>query len=200
MIFKLNFQVTNLQALISQYETTIDAGDVILRSRTMQIRFHLDEQHFGHVQRQIFLKCVANIEQIPNMKRQTSELVYIQSDDLQNLRLINSQSMGECDKSCYLKVLFVRKVNQSCSTLLVWLNAFFDFQWKTFYFQLAEIRLCKNFSLQNRKVFVECSAMFVRNVDWIQLKWKLTLDSQRRHMGMRNICTVVLIKHISTLN
>lgn len=84
-------KVTGERALISQYETTIDAEDFILRSRTMQIRFHLDEQHFGHVRRQIFLKCVANIEQIPNRKRQTSELVYIQSDDLQNLRLINSQ-------------------------------------------------------------------------------------------------------------
>lgn len=86
---------------MSPFETTIDAGDFVLRSRTMQIRFPLDEKHFGHVRRQIFLKCVANIEQIPNTKRQTSEFAYIQSDDLQNLRLINSQSLGECDESCY---------------------------------------------------------------------------------------------------
>lgn len=88
---------------MSQYETTIDADDFTLHTRALQIRFHLDEQHFGHVQRQIFLKCVANIEQIPNRQRQTSELVYIQSDDLQNLRLINSQPKGECDKSSYFK-------------------------------------------------------------------------------------------------
>jgi hypothetical protein len=109
MIFKLNFQVTSEKALISQYETTIDGEDFMLRSRTMQIRFHLDENNFDrHIQRQIFLKCVANVEQIPNMRRQTSELVYIQSDDLQNLRLINSQSVGECDKSCYFEKFVLR--------------------------------------------------------------------------------------------
>ena len=83
---------------MSQYETTIDAKYFLLRARTMQIRFHLSEEQFGHVQRQIFLKCVASIEQIPNTKRQTSELVYIQSDDLQNLRLINSQQTGKFNK------------------------------------------------------------------------------------------------------
>lgn len=96
---------------MSQYETTIDAEDFVLHTRTMQIRFHLDEQHFGHVQRQIFLKCVANIEQIPNRQRQTSELVYIQSDDLQNLRLINSQHKGECDKSTYFKQVYLTDSN-----------------------------------------------------------------------------------------
>lgn len=91
--------MTNEIAVLSQFETTIDAEDFILRSRTMQIRFQLDEQHFGHVQRQILLKCIANIEQIPHSSRQTSELVYIQSDDLQNLRLINSQRKGEFDST-----------------------------------------------------------------------------------------------------
>lgn len=101
--------MTSESAIMSQYETTIDVEDFILRARMTQIRFHLDEQHFGHVQRQIFLKCVANIEQIPNRQRQTSGLVYIQSDDLQNLRLINSQHKGECNKSSYLKSLFTIK-------------------------------------------------------------------------------------------
>lgn len=91
---------------MSQYETKTDSDDFVMHTRVLQIRFHLDEQHFGHVQRQNSLKCVANIEQIPNRQRQTSELVYIQSDDLQNLRLINSQQKGECDKSSYLKSLF----------------------------------------------------------------------------------------------
>lgn len=103
MRFKLNFQVTSDKALISQYETTIDAEYFLLRSRTMQIRFHLNEHNFGYVQRQIFLKCVASIEQIPNMKRQTSELVYIQSDDLQNLRLI-TQNKGEFNKLVCLRL------------------------------------------------------------------------------------------------
>lgn len=118
--------MTSESISISLYETTIDAQDFVLRSRTMQIRFHLDEQQFGHIERQIFLKCVATIEPIPNMKRQTSELVYIQSDDLQNLRLINSQSMGECDKSSYLKSLFAEI--QNSSTLLVSVNAISIFE------------------------------------------------------------------------
>jgi hypothetical protein len=98
--------VTGKRAFLSQFETTIDSEDLVLLARTMQIRFYLDELHFGHVQRHIFLKCIANIEQISNRQRQTSELVYIQSDDLQNLRLINSQNKGECNKSTYLKSLF----------------------------------------------------------------------------------------------
>lgn len=124
LTFKLKFQATSEEALISQYETTIDGEHFTLSSRRAQIRFHLDEQHFGHVQRQIFLKCVANIEQVPNMKRQTSELVYIQSDDLQNLRLINSQNMGEFTESFCLKILFVRE--QKLLNFII-VQIYFDF-------------------------------------------------------------------------
>lgn len=91
---------------MTHYETTVDAEYFILKSRTVQIKFQLDEQHFSFAQRQIFLKCVANVEQISNMKRQTSELVYIQSDDLKNLRLINSESSGEF-KSCLRKIFVI---------------------------------------------------------------------------------------------
>lgn len=107
MRFELNFQVTRDKAVINQYETTIDAEYFLLPSRTMQIRFHLMEHNFDHVPREIFLKCVASIEQIPNMKRQTSELVYIQSDDLQNLRLINSQHIGELNKLACLGLCLI---------------------------------------------------------------------------------------------
>lgn len=130
--------MTSERTSISHFETTIDAGDFELRSRTMQIRFQLDDKHFGQARRQIFLKCVANIEQIPNMKRQTSEFAYIQSDDLQNLRLINSQSLGECDASCYWSSL---RNAILCSVLIFRISEHWSF-WN----------FCE-FSLQNRQNF-----------------------------------------------
>lgn len=97
MIFKLNFQVDGERAMLSIYETTIDDEMITVYSRAMQIQFRLDVEDFDASSKRIFLKCVASVEQLPHMKRQTSELVYIQSDDLQNLRLINSErGGGEC--------------------------------------------------------------------------------------------------------
>lgn len=145
MIFKLNFQVTTGRALLSKFETTIDTEDLVMHTRTMQIRFYLDEQHFGHAQRQVFLKCVANIEQISNRQRQTSELVYIQSDDLQNLRLINSQRKGECNKSNYLGTFVWREITNFRNYELDKMNI------------RVHIRSTqkKSFHLQNRKLFIE---------------------------------------------
>ena len=143
MIFKLNFQVTTGRALLSKFETTIDTEDLVMHTRTLQIRFYLDEQHFGHAQRQVFLKCVANIEQISNRQRQTSELVYIQSDDLQNLRLINSQHKGECNKSNYLEKFVWREITNFKIVSSTKCTFEFIFESHT------------NFSFTNRKLFIE---------------------------------------------
>jgi hypothetical protein len=109
MIFKLNFQVDGERAHLTEYEKMNDDERLLVHARTLQIRFQLDEEHFEPAASRIFLKCVASVEMVPYSSRQTSELVYIQSDDLQNLRLINSQrGEGEClGKSTCLKFAYL---------------------------------------------------------------------------------------------
>lgn len=80
------------QVQLTQYEIQLDTGDLTIRFRTMEIRFYLHRNaSFEHIRGQLFLKCIADIASVPNVKRQTSELVYIRSDEkMSNLRLINS--------------------------------------------------------------------------------------------------------------
>ena len=63
--------------------------------KTLEIKFTLDEIRFGHIRGKLFMRCVANIEKVPNSQRQASDLIYIQSDDLNNQRLINSRNYGK---------------------------------------------------------------------------------------------------------
>lgn len=71
-----------------------------LRYRTLEIRFILDELRFGHIRGKILLKCLANIEKIPSARREVNAVIYIQSDDLNNERLINSRSSGNYFSHC----------------------------------------------------------------------------------------------------
>jgi hypothetical protein len=77
----------------------LKVGDLTLRYTTTRIRFHLDEDgEFEPIEGRLFLMCIANIESIPSVKRQTSEVVYIRTDELNSLRLINSacRRSSEC--------------------------------------------------------------------------------------------------------
>lgn len=73
--------------------------DLTLRYSTTKIRFHLDEYgEFEPIDGRLFLMCIANIENISSVKRQTSEVVYIGTDELNSLRLINSGIL-QCRRS-----------------------------------------------------------------------------------------------------
>lgn len=89
--------MTGDRVQLTQYEIQFDISDLKIHFRTMEIRFCLNNKNngFAYVRGQLFLKCIANIESIPNVKRQTSEFVYIRSDEMSNLRLINSGCSSE---------------------------------------------------------------------------------------------------------
>lgn len=92
--------MTSDRVQLTQYEIQFDISDLKIHFRTMEIRFRLNNKNNGSVHTaysrgQLFLKCIANIESIPNVKRQTSEFVYIRSDEMSNLRLINFESSSE---------------------------------------------------------------------------------------------------------
>ena len=90
--------MTGDRVQLTQYEIQFDISDLKIHFRTMEIRFCLNNKKnngFAYVRGQLFLKCTADIESIPNVKRQTSEFVYIRSDEMSNLRLINSDSSSE---------------------------------------------------------------------------------------------------------
>lgn len=91
-MIKLIFQVTDDTAELTHYVTVaMKIEDLTLRYTTFTIRFHVDENgEFEPIEGRLFLMCSANIESIPSAKRQTSEVVYIQTDELNSLRLINS--------------------------------------------------------------------------------------------------------------
>ncbi|KAL7025506.1 hypothetical protein ACKWTF_013500 [Chironomus riparius] len=84
--------MTSDRVQLTQYEIQFDISDLKIHFRTMEIRFCLNNKNngFAYVRGQLFLKCIANVEGIPYVKRQTSEFVYIRSDEMSNLRLINS--------------------------------------------------------------------------------------------------------------
>ncbi|KAG5671327.1 hypothetical protein PVAND_001530 [Polypedilum vanderplanki] len=76
--------MTAERAQLTQYEIQLDIRDLQVRSRTMEIQYRIASRG------QLFLKCTADIELL-NVKRQTSELVYIRKiEKMSNLRLINS--------------------------------------------------------------------------------------------------------------
>lgn len=81
--------------LTTVYETAIDMDGITTHYKTLEIKFTLDEIRFGHIRGKLFMRCVATIETVPNSQRQASDLIYIQSDDLNNQRLINSRNYGK---------------------------------------------------------------------------------------------------------
>lgn len=120
-LMKLIFQVTDDSAELTHYGTVaMKIEDLTLRYTTATIRFRVDESgEFELIEGRLFLMCSANIESMPSVKRQTSEVVYIQTDELNSLRLINS---SEC------------KLSKCISIIEAHTNGFFllELSWKPF--------------------------------------------------------------------
>lgn len=71
-----------------QQETTIEMDGITMRYRTLEMKFFLDEERFGHIRGKLYLKCYASIERIPSLKpREAGTILYILSNDLNNERL-----------------------------------------------------------------------------------------------------------------
>lgn len=125
-LIKLIFQVTDDTAELTHYVTVaMKIEDLTLRYTTATIRFRVDVENgeFEPIEGRLFLMCSANIESMPSVKRQTSEVVYIQTDELNSLRLINSSG---CMLSKCISLIEARATKSA--------NGFFSlaFSWKLF--------------------------------------------------------------------
>ncbi|XP_065082408.1 uncharacterized protein LOC135704818 [Ochlerotatus camptorhynchus] len=79
-----------------QQETTIENDGFILRYRTLEIRFHIDETRLGKIKGKLTLRCLARIDAFPSWSRETTQVVYIpMTDELRNQKLINWRSAAQ---------------------------------------------------------------------------------------------------------
>ncbi|XP_049300303.1 uncharacterized protein LOC125773317 isoform X1 [Anopheles funestus] len=73
-----------------QHETTVENDGFLLRSRTLEIRFYIDEKRLGKLKDKLVLKCLARIDSIPQATRESSQIIHIPTADaLRNQKLIN---------------------------------------------------------------------------------------------------------------
>ncbi|ETN64714.1 hypothetical protein AND_003534 [Anopheles darlingi] len=78
-----------------QHETTVENDGFLLRSRTLEIRFYIDEKRLGRLKGKLVLKCLARIDAIPQATRESTQIIYIPTtDELRNQKLINWRSAG----------------------------------------------------------------------------------------------------------
>ncbi|XP_050100194.1 uncharacterized protein LOC126580892 isoform X2 [Anopheles aquasalis] len=76
-----------------QHETTVENDGFLLRSRTLEIRFYIDEKRLGRLKGKLVLKCLARIDAIPQATRESTQTIYIPTtDELRNQKLINWRS------------------------------------------------------------------------------------------------------------
>ncbi|XP_062545343.1 uncharacterized protein LOC134211945 [Armigeres subalbatus] len=86
----INDRIVPSDYLQPQQETTIENDGFILRYRTLEIRFHIDEARLGKIKGKLVLKCLARIDAFPQGTRETTQVVYIpMTDELRNQKLIN---------------------------------------------------------------------------------------------------------------
>ncbi|KXJ72941.1 hypothetical protein RP20_CCG016895 [Aedes albopictus] len=92
----INDRIVPSDYLQPQQETTIENDGFILRYRTLEIRFHIDEARLGKIKGKLMLKCLARIDAFPQGTRETTQVVYIpMTDELRNQKLINWRNGGE---------------------------------------------------------------------------------------------------------
>uniref|UniRef100_A0A182MH88 CD80-like immunoglobulin C2-set domain-containing protein n=1 Tax=Anopheles culicifacies TaxID=139723 RepID=A0A182MH88_9DIPT len=73
-----------------QHETTVENDGFLLRSRTLEVRFYIDEKRLGKLKGKLVLKCLARIDSIPQATRESSQIIYTETtDELNNEKLIN---------------------------------------------------------------------------------------------------------------
>ncbi|EAT38383.1 AAEL009729-PA [Aedes aegypti] len=86
----INDRIVPSDYLQPQQETTIESDGFILRYRTLELRFHIDEARLGKIKGKLMLKCLARIDAFPQGTRETTQVVYIpMTDELRNQKLIN---------------------------------------------------------------------------------------------------------------
>lgn len=89
----ISLQASRYMDLQPSIETIIPAHAFNLRLQSLQLSFYANDPRFLHAtaSRYLQLKCVADIENFPEMRRETSlTAVLLHDDELRNQKLVNS--------------------------------------------------------------------------------------------------------------
>lgn len=85
----------SLSELQPNVDTSISAHGYILRRQKLQVHFYLSGPRFFHAGKILQLKCVAEIENYPELIRETSlNAALIPYDNLNNQMLIHAGNSG----------------------------------------------------------------------------------------------------------
>ena len=91
-----------------EQETTIENDGFLLRYRTLEMRFFLDRKIDRNLKGKINLRCIARIDQLPDVTRESSAVIYVlDKDELRNQKLINYywRSAGELKKKYNISLI-----------------------------------------------------------------------------------------------
>lgn len=78
-------------------DTSISAHGYILRRQKLQVHFYLSGPRFYQAGKILQLKCIAEIENFPELTRETSlNAALIPYDNLNNQMLIHAGTSGKC--------------------------------------------------------------------------------------------------------
>ncbi|XP_034116278.1 uncharacterized protein LOC117575928 [Drosophila albomicans] len=104
---KLSWYINGEQPMLGELQPSIDtsipAHDYILRRQRLQVHFYLQGQRFYQTDNILRLKCVAEIENYPELRREmTLSAALTPFDNLNNLMLKHSISAASAQRSCHL--------------------------------------------------------------------------------------------------
>ncbi|XP_030369782.1 uncharacterized protein LOC115620608 [Scaptodrosophila lebanonensis] len=103
---KLTWYINGEQPLLGELQPTVDtsipAHDYVLRRQRLQVHFYLQGQRFYQAGKILELKCVAEIENYPELRRQTTlSAALTHFDNLNNQMLIHAGTNdAAATKSC----------------------------------------------------------------------------------------------------
>ncbi|EDV93268.1 GH19206 [Drosophila grimshawi] len=125
---KLTWYINGEQPMLGELQPTIDtsipAHDYILRRQRLQVHFYLQGHRFYLVSKILELKCVAEIENYPELRRETTLSASLtQFDNLNNQMLrhaVTNSAAFECrscswKRTCLVSSLFVIILLTRCS-------------------------------------------------------------------------------------
>lgn len=93
----INDQKADINLLQPFQEFTIDAYGFKLNQRSLEIRFRIDKKINPFItDGKVYMKCVAQIRNIPSQSRQSNHIFIVSSqDELRNQKLINWKNSGK---------------------------------------------------------------------------------------------------------
>ncbi|XP_017845632.2 uncharacterized protein LOC108602118 [Drosophila busckii] len=102
---KLTWYINGEQPLLGELQPSIDtsipAHDYILRRQRLQVHFYLQGQRFYRSSRILTLKCVAEIDNYPELRREIVLSASLdQFDNLNNQMLVHADTISSAARNC----------------------------------------------------------------------------------------------------